>query len=401
MKSLLAGKKILFGISGSIAVYKAAEWVRELTKAGADVTVVMTDAATRFVSSLTFSTLSGRRVYTGMFEADAGENVTHISLARECDLFIIAPATAQTIAKLANGFAEDLLSCLALASPAKKMIFPAMNSNMYCHAATQNNLSRLKDYGYSIIEPGEGKLACGDEGVGRLVEWDLARDEVLTAFAPQDLQGRTVIITAGPTCEAFDPARHLSNRSSGKMGFALARAAKQRGAKVLLISGPTSLKTPTGVERVNVTSALQMHDAVIKNYESADIVVMAAAVSDYRPEKIMKHKIKKGSDSIDLEIVANPDILKELGKRKKMAKQPLLVGFAAESSDHIEEGKRKLKEKNLDLIVINDIIGKDTGFGTDTNQVNLIDRDYQLEKLSLLTKEECAYMIWNKIVKLI
>jgi phosphopantothenoylcysteine decarboxylase/phosphopantothenate--cysteine ligase len=401
MKSLLAGKKILFGISGSIAVYKAAEWVRELTKAGAEVTVVMTEAATRFVSGLTFATLSGRRVYTGMFEADAGENVTHISLARECDLLIIAPATAQTIAKLANGFAGDLLSCLALASPAKKMIFPAMNSNMYCHAAIKSNLSRLKDYGYAIIEPGEGKLACGDEGVGRLVEWDLALDEILTAFAPQDLKEQTVIITAGPTCEAFDPARHLSNRSSGKMGFALARAAKQRGAKVLLISGPTSLKTPPGVEIINVTSALQMHDAINDNYESIDIVVMAAAVSDYRPEKIMEHKIKKGRDTITLEIVPNPDILKELGKRKKKAKQPLLIGFAAESSDHIEEGKRKLKEKNLDLIVINDIIGKHTGFGTDTNQVSLIDRDYQLEKLSLLSKEECAYMIWNKIVKLI
>ena len=401
MRSLLANKKILFGVSGSIAVYKAAEWVRELTKAGAEVTVVMTETATRFVSGLTFAALSGRRVYTNMFETDAGENVTHISLARGCDLFIIAPATAQTIARLANGFADDLLSCLALAGSAKKMIFPAMNSNMYCHPATQNNLSHLKDYGYLIIEPGEGMLACGDEGVGRLVEWDLARDEILTAFAVQDLREQTVIITAGPSCEAFDPARHLSNRSSGKMGFALARAAKQRGAKVLLVSGPTSIKAPSGVEIINVTSALQMHDAVLENYESADIVVMSAAVSDYRPGEIMEHKIKKGKDSIDLEIVANPDILKELGRRKKVAKHPLLVGFAAESSDHIEEGKRKLKEKNLDLIVINDIIGKDTGFGADTNQVTLLDRDYQLEKLSLLSKEECAYMIWDKVVKLI
>ncbi len=401
MKSLLVGKKILFGVSGSIAVYKTAEWVRELTKAGAEVTVVMTEAARRFVSSLTFAALSGRRVYTGMFEADAGENVTHISLARECDLFIIAPATAQTIARLANGFADDLLSCLALASPAKKMVFPAMNSNMYCHPATQNNLSSLKDYGYLVIEPGEGKLACGDEGVGRLVEWDLARDEVLTAFAPHDLRDQTVIITAGPTCEAFDPARHLSNRSSGKMGFALARTAKHRGAKVLLISGPTSLKPPPGVEIINVRSALQMHDAVIGNYESANIVVMAAAVSDYRPRDLVEHKIKKGKDSINFEIVSNPDILKELGQRKKESGRPLLVGFAAESSDHIEEGKRKLKEKNLDLIVINDIIGKGTGFGTDTNQVTLFDRDYQVEKLSLLSKEECAYMIWDKVVELI
>ncbi|MEN8231073.1 MAG: bifunctional phosphopantothenoylcysteine decarboxylase/phosphopantothenate--cysteine ligase CoaBC [Thermodesulfobacteriota bacterium] len=401
MKSLLADKKILFGISGSIAVYKAAEWVRELAKTGADVTVVMTDAATRFVSSLTFATLSGNRVYTGMFEPDAGENVTHINLARECDLFIIAPATAQTIAKLANGFADNLLSSLALASRAKMLVFPAMNSNMFSHAATQANLARLKEYEYSIIEPEEGILACGDEGVGRLVEWEVARETILSAFAPQDLQGQTVIITAGPTCEPFDPARHLSNRSSGKMGFALARSAKRRGAKVILISGPTSLEALSGVEMINVTSALEMHEAVMENYNNADIVVMAAAVSDYRPEKRVEQKIKKSSDSIDLEMVPNPDILKELGKRKDKTKCPLLVGFAAESSDHLEEGKRKLKEKNLDLIVINDIIGKDTGFGTDTNQVNLIDRDYQLEKLPILTKEECAYIIWEKIVKLL
>jgi len=401
MKSSLAGKKILFGVSGSIAVYKAAEWVRELTKAEANVTVVMTEAATRFVSSLTFATLSGKRVYTGMFEPDAGEEVTHISLARECDLFIVAPTTAQTIAKLANGFADNLLSSLALASRAKMLVFPAMNSNMYSHAATQANLVRLKEYGYSIIEPDEGKLACGDEGVGRLVEWEIAREAILSAFAPQDLQEQTVLITAGPTCEPFDPARYLSNRSSGKMGFALARSAKRRGARVILISGPTSLTTPSDVEMIKVTSALQMHDAVMENYNSADIVVMSAAVSDYRPEKIMEQKIKKGSASIGFEIVPNPDILKELGKRKKKTKRPLLVGFAAESRDHIEEGKRKLKEKNLDLIVINDIIGTDTGFGSDTNQVNLIDRDYQLEKLPLLSKEECASMILDKVVKLV
>ena len=401
MKSLLADKKILFGISGSIAVYKAAEWVRELAKSEAKVTVVMTDGATRFVSSLTFAALSGKRVYTGMFEPDAGENVTHVSLARECDLFLIAPATAQTIAKLANGFADNLLSSLALANRAKMLVFPAMNTNMYCHAATQANLARLKEYGYTIIEPDEGKLACGDEGVGRLVEWEVAREAILSAFAPQDLLEQTVLITAGPTCESFDPARHLSNRSSGKMGFALARSAKRRGAKVILISGPTSLESPSGVEIVNVTSAVQMHDAVMENYINADIVVMSAAVSDYRPEKIMEQKIKKGSDSISLEIVSNPDILKELGKRKENSNRPLLVGFAAESSDHLEEGKRKLKEKNLDLIVINDILGTDTGFGTDTNQVNLIDRDYQLEKLPLLPKEECASMIWDKIVRLL
>ncbi|MBW2466846.1 MAG: bifunctional phosphopantothenoylcysteine decarboxylase/phosphopantothenate--cysteine ligase CoaBC [Deltaproteobacteria bacterium] len=400
MNSMLADKKILFGVSGSIAVYKAAEWVRELAKAGADVTVVMTEAATRFVSPLTFATLSGRRVYTGMFEPDSGEEVTHINLAKKCDLFLVAPATAQTIAKLANGFADNLLTSLALANRAKMLIFPAMNSNMYCHGATRANLARLKDYGYGIIEPDEGKLACGDEGVGRLVDWETARDALLSAFAPQDLLEKTVIITAGPTCEPFDPARHLSNRSSGKMGFALARSAKQRGARVILISGPTSLKKPSGVEVINSATALEMHDAVMDNYDRADIVVMSAAVSDYRPAKLKEKKVKKGSGSIALELVPNPDILKELGKRKGKAGSPLLVGFAAESSDHLEEGKRKLKEKKLDLIVVNDIIGTETGFASDTNQVSLIDRDYQLEKSPLLTKEECAYLIWDKIARL-
>jgi len=401
MNSILSGKKILFGISGSIAVYKTAEWVRELTKAGADVTVVMTEAAARFVSSLTFATLSGKRVYTGMFEQDAGENITHISLAKECDLFVIAPATAQTIAKLAGGFADNLLTSLALANRARMMVFPAMNTNMYCHKATQANLARLEEYGYIIVRPDEGKLACGEVGVGRLVDWEEARESILSAFAPQDLAGRTVLVTAGPTCEPFDPARHLSNRSSGKMGFALARMARRRGARVILISGPTSGKKTSGVETIPVTTGLQMYDSVMDNYADADIVIMAAAVSDYRPAKIVEQKIKKGSDLINLEIVPNPDILKELGNRKKKASRPLLVGFAAESHDHLEEGKRKLKEKNLDLIVINDITGPDTGFGTDTNQVSLMDMDYNLEKLPLQGKEECAYSIIDKIVKLI
>jgi len=401
METLLAGKKILFGVTGSIAVYKAAEWVRELSKAGAEVTVVMTEAAARFVSSLTFAALSSRRVYTGMFEADAGEEMTHIILARECDLFIVAPATAQSIAKLAYGFADDLLSTLVLASKSKVLVFPAMNSTMYCHAATQANMTRLQEYGYDIIEPGQGKLACGDEGIGRLVDWETARENILSVFAVQDLKDLTILITAGPTWESFDPARHLSNRASGKMGYALARTAKRRGARVILVSGPSTIQPPPGVETVNVMSAQQMHDAVMKHYNSLDVAVMAAAVSDYRPGHAMEQKMKKGGKSIDLELVPNPDILKKMGRKKKSAKRPLLVGFAAESRDHIAEGQRKLKEKNLDLIVINDILGKDTGFGAETNQVSLINRDYELEKLPLLSKEECADMIWDNIVKLL
>jgi len=400
MNIRFAGKKILFGITGSIAAYKAAEWVRELVKAEAEVTVVMTEAAARFVSSLTFAALSGRRVYTGMFEADAGEEMTHISLARECDLFIIAPATAQSIAKLAYGFADDLLSTLVLAAKAKVLVFPAMNSNMYCHAATQANLTRLQEYGYGVIKPEQGKLACGDEGIGRLVDWETAREAVLSVLSDQDLQEQTILITAGPTWESFDPARHLSNRSSGKMGYALARTASRRGARVILVSGPSPSAPPPGVEMVRVESAQQMHDAVMEHYSRADIVVMAAAVSDYRPGESQEQKMKKGGKAMGLELVPNPDILKKLGQKKKRAKRPLLVGFAAESSEHIEEGKRKLKEKNLDLIAINDIIGKATGFGTDTNQLSLIDREHRLDKLPLCSKEECADMIWDKVVKL-
>ena len=400
MKTLLAEKKILFGISGSIAAYKAAEWVRELAKAEAHVTVVMTEAATHFVSGLTFASLSGRRAYTGMFEKDAGEEMTHINLARECDLIVIAPATAQTIAKLAHGLADDLLSALVLASNAKVLIFPAMNSNMYCHKATQANLVKLQEYGYKVIEPEQGKLACGEEGIGRLVDWKTARENILSAFALQDLQDKTVLISAGPTWESFDPARLLSNRSSGKMGYGLARVARRRGARVILVSGPSALDPPPGVEIINVMSGTEMHDVIMAQYENADIVVMAAAVSDYRPVKKLKQKVKKSGKSIELELVPNPDILKKLGAKKKKDERPLLVGFAAESTKHIDEGRRKLKEKNLDLIVINDIIGTDTGFGAETNQVSLIDRDYQLEKLPLLSKEECAEMIWDKIVKL-
>ena len=401
MGTLLAGKKILFGVTGSIAVYKAAEWVRELSKAGAEVTVVMTESAARFVSSLTFSALSGRRVYTGMFETDAGEEMTHITLARECDLFIIAPATAQSIARLAYGFADDLLSTLALACKAKVLVFPAMNSNMYCHIATQANMTGLREYGYDVIEPGQGKLACGEEGIGRLLDWETAREKILSTIAVQDLQELTILITAGPTCESLDPARHLSNRASGKMGYALARTAKRRGGRVILVSGPSAMQPPPGVEMVNVKSAQQMHDAVMKHYSSLDIAVMAAAVSDYRPVQAMEQKMKKVGKSIEVELVPNPDILKKMGHKKKGAKRPLLVGFAAESRDHIEEGQRKLKEKNLDLIVINDILGKDTGFGVDTNQVILINRDYELEKLPLLPKEECADMIWDNIITLL
>jgi len=400
MTATVSGKKILFGLCGSIAAYKSAGWVRELSKEGAQVTVVMTEAATRFVSTLTLAALSGRRVYTGMFEADAGEEMSHISLAAGCDLVVVSPATAQTIARLAYGLADDLLSTAILASTAKVLIFPAMNSKMYCHPATQANCAKLRDYGYQVIEPGEGLLACGEEGIGKLVDWQAGREAILSALTPQDLGNKSVLITAGPTWESLDPVRHLSNRSSGRMGYALARTARRRGASVALVSGPVSLAPPPGVEVIRVESAAAMHEAVMSRCQLADIIVKSAAVSDYRPARFLQQKMKKSKEKLALQMVSNPDILFELGKMKKRKKRPFLVGFAAESKNHLAEGKRKLKNKNLDMIVINDILGRQTGFGVDTNQITLVDKTGKADKLPLLSKEECADSIWDRILSL-
>ena len=399
--SLLTDKKILLGITGSIAAYKVADWVRALRREGCRVTVVMTDAACRFISPLTMAALSGNPVHTSMFAAEAPEKIPHISLAREHDLLVIAPASAQTIARLAHGLADNLLATIALASSGPVLVCPAMNSAMFQHPATQANLAAISSYGYVIIEPDCGKMACNEEGPGRLTEWENVRQAILTAFAPQDLAGEQVLITAGPTREPFDPVRFLSNPSTGKMGYALAAAAKQRGATVTLISGPASLSAPPGVRCIQVTSALEMRTHVLACLDAATIVVKAAAVSDFRPAETADHKIKKGQSELSLQLVANPDILKELGKRKESStKSPLLVGFAAESRDHLKEGARKLKEKNLDLIVINDIGGTETGFGVGTNRVTLLDRNGAQEEVPLLSKEEVAHRIWDAVARL-
>ena len=399
--SFLTDKKILLGITGSIAAYKVADWIRALRREGCRVTVVMTDAACRFISPLTMAALSGNPVHTSMFAAEAPEKIPHISLAREHDLLVIAPASAQTIARLAHGLADNLLATIALASSGPVLVCPAMNSAMFQHPATQANLAAINSYGYVVIEPDCGKMACNEEGPGRLTEWENVRQAILTAFAPQDLAGEQVLITAGPTREPFDPVRFLSNPSTGKMGYALAAAAKQRGATVTLISGPASLSAPPGVRCIQVTSALEMRTHVLACLDAATIVVKAAAVSDFRPAETADHKIKKGQSELSLQLVANPDILKELGERKENStKFPLLVGFAAESRDHLKEGARKLKEKNLDLIVINDIGGTETGFGVGTNRVTLLDRNGAQEEVPLLSKEEVAHRIWDAVARL-
>jgi len=399
---VLTGKRILLGVCGSIAVYKAADWARELRRAGAEVTVIMTASAARFVTPLTFAALSGRPVHTEMFSAVGAELIPHINLAREHDLLLIGPATAQTIARLAQGQADDLLASVALAARIPIIICPAMNSNMYLHSATQENLQRLAGFGYRLVEPDCGQMACQEEGPGRLPDWPVVREEVLTALSRQDLAGHRVMVTAGPTHEPLDPIRFLGNRSSGRMGFALAVTARRRGAKVFLISGPSSLPDPPGVTTIRVSTAAEMAAEVLARAEGCDVVVKAAAVSDFRPAHNADTKIKKTGAELSLDLTANPDILKTLGDRKgDSSSLPILVGFAAETGDMIDEGWRKLHDKNLDLLAFNDVSAKDAGFAAETNRIIILDRNGGEEKLPLSSKELTAERIWNRVVKLL
>jgi phosphopantothenoylcysteine decarboxylase / phosphopantothenate---cysteine ligase len=394
----LQGKKILFGVTGSIATYKAAEWVRALVKEEALVTVLMTEAAERFVSPLTFSALSGFPVYRDMFDEAPDRVMAHINLSREADVMLIAPATAQTIARIAHGMADNLLAAVVLAARIPVVICPAMNSAMLTHPATLENMGCLERFGFHLVQPGSGSLACGETGDGRLADWDVAREKLLALFQPDDLKGRKILITAGPTREPLDPARFLSNRSSGKMGFALARAARRRGADVTLIAGPVHLPDPPGLEVIRVTTAEEMAQAVFERAKTMEIIVKSAAVADFKPSAYASHKIKKTQQGLHLELMKNIDILAELGKHHLPGQ--ILVGFAAESRDHAEEGRRKLREKNLDLIVVNDILGAQTGFDVETNQVTLVDRQ-ACTPLPLLSKEATASRIWDKVVLLL
>lgn len=393
----LQGKRILFGVTGSIAAYKAAQWVREMVKEEALVTVVMTGAAERFVSPLTFAALSGNPVHRDMFDESPDGVMAHINLARESDALLIAPATAQTIARLAGGMADTLLSAIALAARIPVAICPAMNSAMLNHPATQRNFSILRQFGYHLVQSGCGELACGETGDGRLPEWDAARERLLSLFQAKDLLGKKVLITAGPTREPLDPVRFLSNRSSGKMGFALARTARRRGAEVTLVAGPVALPDPPDMEVVRVTTAESMAEVVFDRASSMDVIVKAAAVADFRAAACQSQKIKKTQQGLALELIKNRDILAELGQKRLPGQ--VLVGFAAESQNHIDEGLRKLREKNLDLIVINDILGSRTGFDVETNQVTLIDRKAS-QTLPLLTKEATADQIWDNVLRL-
>jgi phosphopantothenoylcysteine decarboxylase/phosphopantothenate--cysteine ligase len=381
-------KTVILGVTGGIAAYKAADIASKLVQAGAQVQVVMTEAATRLVSPIVFRSLTSRAVVTDMFAPVTKHSVEHIALAEAADVVLIAPATANTIAKLASGIADNMLTCLVLATKAPVIIAPAMNDNMYQNPVTQENLKKLKAMGFTIVDPGYGRLASGKTGWGRLADTETIIAAVKqTLGIKEDLAGKRIVVTAGGTQEPIDPVRHIGNRASGKMGYAVAEAARDRGAQVTLITAPTSLPDPADMEVIHVRTAKEMKDAVVKAVKKADALIMAAAVADYQPKTTAKSKIKKDSPTLTLELVRTPDILSEVKG------DFIKVGFAAESDDVISNAKAKLKKKGLDLIVANDITAADSGFSVDTNKVTLIDRSGKIENLPLMSKRAVAERI--------
>ena len=389
----LDGRRIVVGVAGGIAAYKAAELVRALVKAGADVRVVMTEAAHKFITPLTLQALSQHPVATDTFDLTQEATIGHIQLADRAELLVIAPATADVIARLAHGLGNDLLTTVALACRAPLLLAPAMNVNMWRHPATQANLRTLVERGAHTVGPDAGELACGWVGEGRLIEAADIAAACVALLGPRDWAGRRVLVTAGPTYEPIDPVRFLGNRSTGKMGFAIAARAARRGAEVTLVAGPTALPTPAGVVRVDVQTAQQMREATLARVDGAAMVVMTAAVADYRPAAAAPHKLKKDAlgDAPVLALTKNPDILAELKGRA-----PVIVGFAAETEEVERHAAEKLAQKGCDLIVANDVSEPGSGFGTETNRVVLLARDGSVERLPRLTKDEVADRILDR-----
>jgi phosphopantothenoylcysteine decarboxylase/phosphopantothenate--cysteine ligase len=393
---MLGDKTIVLGVTGGIAAYKAAEIASQLTQAEAKVNVIMTEEAVQFISPVTFRALTGRPVVTEMFDLASEFSIEHVSLAKSADIVVIAPATANIIAKLAAGIADDMLCCTVLATRAPVLIAPAMETNMYTNPITQDNLSKLKARGVVIIGPAIGWLASGREGLGRLADINDIIGGIRQALGGSgDLTGRHIVVTGGGTQEPIDPVRYICNRSSGKMGYALAEAARDRGAQVTLVTAPTSLAEPVGIKVIRVGTAQEMRQAVESSTPQADALIMAAAVADYRPIRTAKDKIKKGKAGLTLELECTPDIL---GTVKGNF---IKVGFAAESSNLVENAKGKLEQKRLDFIVANDITARDSGFGTDTNRVTIIDRKGKIDNLPLLPKREVAEKILDKVAALL
>lgn len=395
---MLQGKKIILGVTGGIAAYKSAFLLSQLKKLQADVWVVMTKAATSFITPLTLQTLSKNKVYIDLFD-NSSFMPEHISLNENTDLILIAPATANTISKVSLGIADNLLTTLILSSRAQKVFAPAMNENMYHNPIFQENLKKLRKMGYFFIEPEYGRLACDKEGKGRLANIDKIIEVVKQILIKKDLplKSKKVLITAGATREPIDVIRYISNPSSGKMGYALAKEAKKLGGEVTLISGPTYLSQVEGIKMIKVDTALEMREVASREYNNHDIIVFAAAICDFRPKEVHKGKIRKKGQSFSLELVENPDILKELGSKKE---GKILVGFAAEDSDDIKNAIIKLKEKNLDLIIFNNVTEAGAGFDVDTNKIKIITKEEIVKEFPLLTKQEVSQKIFKEIINL-
>lgn len=391
-------KTVVLGVTGGIAAYKALDIVSRLKKKDIDVHVIMTKSAAEFVTPLSFKALSQNYVISDMFAEPKSFEVEHISLANKADLFVIAPATANIIGKIANGIADDMLTTTVMATKAKVLIAPAMNTNMYENPILKKNIELLKSIGYEFIEPEEGRLACGTTGKGKLAEPEEIVDVIeMMLFYPKDLKGKRVLITAGPTVEDIDPVRYITNRSSGKMGYAIAKAARNRGADVTLISGPTKINVPYGVSFIRINSADEMYKEVTEHFNESDIVIKSAAVADYKPIEKSSTKIKKSDDDLNIALTRNKDILYELGKIKR---NQIIIGFAAETNDVLKNAILKVNKKNLDAIVANDVTMEGCGFNTDTNTVKIIGRDGGIIQLPSMSKDEVAHRIFDYILKI-
>lgn len=395
---MLKGKTVVLGVTGSIAAYKMAGVASALVKEGADVHVVMTQNATNFINPITFETLTNNKCLVDTFDRNFQFHVAHVSLSQKADVFMIAPASANIIGKLANGIADDMLSTMALAASCRIIVAPAMNTHMYENKIVQDNIEKLKKYGFQLVEPAAGRLACGDVGAGKLPDEDILLDYIRQEIElPKDMEGINVLVTAGPTVESIDPVRYITNHSSGKMGYAIAEAAVKRGASVTLISGPVSINAPAFADVVNVRSADDMYNAVMNKLGDCDIIIKAAAVADYTIPKISSEKLKKSDDDMGLKLVRTKDILKSLGEKKKG--NQVVCGFSMETSNLIENSKKKLASKKCDMIVANNLKDEGAGFGVDTNKITIITED-TAEGFDLLAKKQAAVKVLDKALEL-
>ena len=394
MEKILKSKTVVLGVTGSIATYKIANLASSLVKKGANVHVIMTKNATNFINPITFETLTGNKCLVDTFDRNFEFSVEHVSLAKQADIFMVAPASANVIGKIANGIADDMLTTTIMACKCHKVISPAMNTNMFENPIVQDNLEKLRNYGYEVIDPASGYLACGDTGAGKMPEPTVLESYIMKNIAMEkDMAGKKVLITAGPTMEAIDPVRFISNHSTGKMGYALAKIAMERGAEVTLVTGKTYIEKPDFVKIIDVKSAKEMFDAVDKEFDSQDIVIMSAAVADYRPKTVADEKIKKNDGEMAIELERTDDILGTMSKRKK---NQFLCGFSMETEHMLENSKNKLKKKNLDMICANNLKVEGAGFGTDTNVVTLITEN-ESRQLPIMSKEQVANEILTEI----